>query len=77
LGTTPEVRFVETSLDTTLAAVELLVYGRVHSKTLVVGVYGETVYSSYTPENTRVFEFFSDSRLPALEGFAYSGSRVV
>jgi hypothetical protein len=36
----------------------LFVYSRVHSKTLVVRVNGETVYSSDAPEKTRVFEFF-------------------
>jgi hypothetical protein len=67
-----EVGFVEATLDPALAGMELLVYRGVHSKTLGAGVNGETVYSSYTPENTRVFEFLSDSCLPALEGFAYS-----
>ena len=75
LGRTAAVVGVETAFDAPLAVVELLVYRRVHSKTLVVGVDGETVYSSDTPGNTRVFEFFSDSRLLALEGLAYSRAR--
>src|SRR5262249_30685703 len=75
LGATPQVRFVEATVDPALAVVQLSVYPGVHSKTLAVGVNGETVYSSDTPENTRVFEFSSDSCLPAGEGFAYSRAR--
>src|SRR5262249_34996225 len=76
LGAAAEVGLVEASLDPAVAGIELSVYSRVHSETLGVGVNGETVYSSYTPENTRVFEFFSNSCLPALERFAYSRARL-
>src|SRR6185369_12470804 len=45
LRTTTEVGLIEAALDPTLAGLELLVYRGVHSKTLDVGVHGETVYS--------------------------------
>jgi hypothetical protein len=75
LGATTQVGFVETTFDPALAGMELLVYRGVHSKTLGVGVNEETVYSSDTPENKRVFEFLSDCQLRPAARFAYSRPR--
>jgi hypothetical protein len=72
LGAASEVRLVETTLNPALTLLQLSVYRRVHSKTLGTGVNGETVYSSYIPEKTRVFEFFSACQPSGRELFAYS-----
>src|SRR5439155_2830335 len=56
-GAAAQVRRVQAALDSALAVAEPLVYRWVHSKALVSGVHGVSVYSPYTAERPRVFEF--------------------
>jgi hypothetical protein len=58
LGATTEVRLVETTFDPALAMVQLSVYRRVHSKTLVAGIM-EKPSTLHTLQERRGFSSFS------------------
>src|SRR5262249_44828093 len=58
LGAATEVGLIEATLDPALAGIKLLVYSRVHSKTLPAGVNGERS-TLHTPQKRRGFSSFS------------------
>src|SRR5262249_57826378 len=76
-GATAEVGGVEATLKPALAVAEPLVYRWVHSKALASGVNGDAVYSPYTAELPRVFEFSRFSGTPTAARSAYSRPSAV